>query len=76
MKFKHLYYRSEHVAPIVVGMDEISVQFQEIDGLFLFLTPPPPHFGVSSDHIVINPKMVMRPLQGRVTLSFRYRELH
>lgn len=41
MKFKHLYYRSEHVAPIVVGMDEISVQFQEIDGLFLFLHPPP-----------------------------------
>lgn len=45
MKFKHLYYRSEHVAPIVVGMDEISVQFQEIDGLFLFLTPPPPTLG-------------------------------
>lgn len=74
MKFKHLYYRSEHVAPIVVGTDEISVQFQEIDGLFLFSLPPP--LGVSSDHIVINPKMVMRPLQGRVTLSFRYRELH
>lgn len=50
MKFKHLYYRSEHVAPIVVGMDEISVQFQEIDGLFLFLHPPPPLWGFKWPH--------------------------
>lgn len=66
MKFKHFYSRSEHVAPILVGMNESSVWFQEIGVLGFLLAFYPPS-DISSDHIIKHPKVVTR--QGRMAWS-------